>query len=78
MPRIIGVEAHPDFTLTLHMDEGVARRFDCRPYLHRGVFRRLTDVRLFAQAYVAFDTVCWPGELDIAPETLVLGSVELA
>jgi len=24
---------------------------------------------LFRQAYVAYDTVCWPGNLDIAQET---------
>ena len=29
----------------------------------------------FGQAYVAFDTVCWPGNLDIAPETLYDRSV---
>ncbi|MBL0289966.1 MAG: DUF2442 domain-containing protein [Betaproteobacteria bacterium] len=36
----------------------------------KGVFQRLKDPILFRQAYVAFDTVCWPGNLDIAPETL--------
>jgi len=30
----------------------------------------LKDQVLFKQAYVAFDTICWPGDLDIAPETL--------
>ncbi|MFH1076151.1 MAG: DUF2442 domain-containing protein [Pseudomonadota bacterium] len=29
------------------------------------------------QAYVALDTVCWPGDLDIAPETLYDRSVPL-
>ena len=41
-----------------------------RPYLDKGVFRRLHDITLFKQAYIAFDTVCWPGNLDISPETL--------
>lgn len=26
--------------------------------------------RYTMQAFVALDTVCWPGDLDIAPETL--------
>lgn len=26
---------------------------------------------LTKQAHVALDTVCWPGDLDIAPETLI-------
>jgi hypothetical protein len=44
--------------------------FDARPYLSKGAFTRLQNPALFKQAYVAFDTVCWPDELDIAPETL--------
>jgi len=44
--------------------------FDVRPYLGRGVFARLQDIAVFKQAFVALDTVCWPGDIDIAPETL--------
>ena len=54
----------------LVFNTGEARLFDARPYLERGVFQRLKDLALFKQAYVALDTVCWPGELDIAPESL--------
>jgi hypothetical protein len=42
------------------------------------VFQRLRDKSLFDQAYVAFDTFCWPGDLDIAPETLYDGSLPMA
>ncbi|MEI6335234.1 MAG: DUF2442 domain-containing protein [Methylococcaceae bacterium] len=38
--------------------------------MDRGVFTRLQDIDLFKQAFIALDTVCWPGDLDIAPETL--------
>jgi len=38
--------------------------------LSKGVFVQLRDVALFKQAYVAIDTVCWPGGLDISPATL--------
>jgi hypothetical protein len=37
----------------------------------------LQDIDLFNQAFVALDTVCWPGDLDIAPETLYDRSVPL-
>ena len=43
---------------------------DPRPYSEKGIFTRLQNVALFKQAYVALDPVCWPGDLDIAPETL--------
>ena len=73
--KITAVSVLADFHLLLRLGDNTARRFDCRPYLTRGAFRRLTDVTLFRQAYVAFDTVCWPGQLDIAPETLLAKSV---
>lgn len=70
MESVIQVSAHEDFTLELKFSTGETRLFDARPYLGKGVFSRLNDPSLFKQAYVAFDTVCWPGNLDIAPETL--------
>lgn len=33
-------------------------------------FAPLRDREIFSQAFVAYGTVCWPGELDIAPERL--------
>ena len=70
METVVHVRAREDFCLELKFDNGEQRVFDARPYLERGVFKRLKDPALFKQAYVAFDTVCWPGHLDIAPETL--------
>jgi len=63
--------------MELEFNTGETHIFDVRPYLEKGVYRRLKDVSLFKQAYVAFDTVCWPGEIDIAPETLYDTSVPL-
>ena len=60
--------------LLLGYSDGSLRKFSCAPYLDRGVFARLKDSALFGQAHVAHGTVCWPGALDIAPETLFLRS----
>ena len=70
MESVLFVHARDDFHLELKFSTGEVRLFDVRPYLDKGLFRRLQDLALFKQAYVAFDTVCWPGNLDIAPETL--------
>ena len=70
MEVVISVKAREDFQLEIRFDTGETRLFDTRPYLEKGVFQRLKDPSLFKQAYVSFDTVCWPGNLDIAPETL--------
>jgi hypothetical protein len=77
METVVHVVANDDFSLELWFNTGDHRLFDARPYLQRGVFSRLTDVSLFKQAYVALDTVCWPGNLDIAPETLFDRSIAL-
>lgn len=77
MEAVIRVIPREDFSLELWFNTGDHRLFDARPYLNRGVFVRLQDVALFKQAFVALDTVCWPGDLDIAPETLYDRSVPL-
>jgi len=44
-----------------------------QPFLHYPVFRRLQNPGFFALARVDYGTVTWPGEIDIAPETLYMG-----
>lgn len=75
MESVIRVVPHDDFTLEIWFDTGDHRLFDARPYLHKGVFVQLQNLQRFKQAFVALDTVCWPGEIDIAPETLYDRSV---
>jgi len=77
MEAVIRVVPHNNFSLELWFDTGDHRLFDARPYLNRGVFVSLQDISLFKQAFVALDTVCWPGNLDIAPETLYDRSVAI-
>jgi len=78
MESVTRVVPREDFTLELWFNTGQHRLFDTRPYLNRGIFIRLQDVALFKQAFVAMGTVCWPGNLDIAPETLYDRSVPVS
>ena len=75
MESVVRVLPREDYKLEIEFSTGEVRLFDVRPYLDKGVFTQLKDRALFARAYVAFDTVCWPNELDIAPETLYVQSV---
>lgn len=77
MIEVDSVEVAPDFGLLLTFHDGQRRRFDMRPYLHYPVFRRLENPGYFSLARVAYGTVTWPGEIDIAPETLYERSVPL-
>lgn len=70
MEKVCAVQALSGHRLRISFSTGDVKVFDVNPYLDKGLFSRLRDPALFAQAYVAYDTVCWPGNLDIAPETL--------
>lgn len=67
---VVAVEAQADYSLLLEFENGERRIFDMLPYLDKKPFVRLKDSPLFALASVDYGTVVWPGEIDIAPETL--------
>ena len=70
MIQVTSVEAMPGHCLVLTFNTGERRCFDMRPYLGYPVFRRLENPGFFGLARVDYGTVTWPGEIDIAPETL--------
>ena len=78
MIEVNSVQTAPDFGLILTFGNGERRRFDMRPYLHFPVFRHLKNPGFFSMAHVDYGTVVWPGEIDIAPETLYVHSVPLS
>jgi hypothetical protein len=75
--EVRAVKALVGHVLILTFDNGEQRRFDMRPFLRYPVFRRLENPGFFALARVDYGTVTWPGEIDIAPETLYAESVPL-
>lgn len=78
MEDVIRVMPRNNFTLELWFDTGDHKIFNAMLYLDRGVFTRLQDIDLFKQTFVELDTVCWPGDLDIAPETLYDRSISIS
>jgi hypothetical protein len=67
---VVKVETEVGHTLVLEFENGERRRFDVKPLLDRRPFERLKSSQLFARARVDYGTVVWPGNIDIAPETL--------
>jgi hypothetical protein len=78
MESVVHVVPRENYHLEIEFSTGEVRLFDVRPYLDKGVFRQLKNQALFERAYVACDTVCWPNDLDIAPETLYVKSVPIS
>ncbi len=67
---VVKVEAKAGHKLYLEFENGEKRIFDMTPYIDRKPFVQLKNSPLFAQAAVDYGTVVWPGNIDIAPETL--------
>ena len=70
MEHVTQVQPLKNYMLKVSFSTGEVKLFDVKPYLDKGIFIKLQDENFFNQAYVAYGTVCWPGNLDIAPETL--------
>ena len=67
---IVKVEPRKDYSLLLVFENQEERLFDMTPYLDKKPFAKLKFSPLFMKAKVAYGTVVWPGNIDIAPETL--------
>lgn len=67
---IIQVIPQRDHTLLLMFENHEQRRFDMKPYLNKKPFSSLRNQAVFMGASVQYGTVVWPGQIDIAPETL--------
>jgi hypothetical protein len=78
MNKVSDVTANADFTLDLTFNDGSVKRFDVKPYLDYEVFTELKDLNYFKQVRLAFNTVQWPHDQDISPDTLYLESVAIS
>jgi hypothetical protein len=67
---VVRVNAKPDYTLFLEFENGEKRIFDMAPLMDKKPFVLLKGSPLFTKAFVDYGTVVWPGNIDIAPETL--------
>jgi len=60
-----------DYKLEILFDNGKRGIVDLKDYIKKGgVFSRFSDIEYFKKAYInkEFGVLCWPDEVDIAPE----------
>jgi hypothetical protein len=71
--RVSIVRALPGFRLAVQFVDGSKGEVDLSRRLasHRaGVFGKLRDPAVFAQVHLEYGAVTWPGEIDLAPDTM--------
>jgi len=71
-PRVKDVNPNPDYTLTLVFDNGEQKNFDVKPYLDKGIFRELKELKVFNSVRTSLGSVEWPHGQDFCPDTLYL------
>ena len=71
--RVAGVEALPGYRLRVRFLDGLEGVVDMSALIaspNAGVFAALADPQAFNRAFVRLGAVCWPGDLDIAPDAI--------
>lgn len=72
MLHVKAVEVLEGYWLRLTLSNGDVVERDVQNLIRGGVFEQLRQRRdLFEAAFVDGSTVAWPGDVDIAPETLI-------
>lgn len=73
-PYIATAQPLENHVLLLTFTNGEQRVFDTKPYLDKGVFKRLRERSTFLGVRVIAGSVEWPGEIDLSYGTLCLES----
>ena len=69
-PRVKIAEPRPDYKLLLTFNNNEPKIFDVKPYLTKGIFTSLTDIKVFNSVKVFNGSILWSGDLDLCPDTL--------
>jgi hypothetical protein len=67
---IIEVKPLKNYKIELTFENNEVRIFDVKDYLETGIFKKLKDKKLFNQVKTSFDSIEWPGGIDLDPEIL--------
>lgn len=71
--RVEAVEAIGGYRLKVRFFDGTTGIVDLSARVrspHAGVFAALADPARFAEVFVSFGVVTWPGEIDLAPDAM--------
>ncbi len=71
--RLTRVQPLENYTLEVKFLDGTQGFVEMKQWIlspKAGVFIKLRDIALFNQVYLEHGAVTWPGEIDLAPDTM--------
>lgn len=70
MNRIKEVQALKDYRILIIFDNGEKRIKDMKPYLEKGVFKKLKDEEIFKSVKLEYGTVSWGDNIDLCADSI--------
>lgn len=70
MNRIIDVKALNNYKILIVYQNGEKRIKDMKPYLDKGVFKKLKDESFFKSVKVSFGTISWGEQIDLCADSI--------
>lgn len=77
-PRIKTVQPNADHTITLTFTNDEVRVFDVKPYLDKGIFKELKELRYFNSVRPVLGSIQWQNGQDFCPDMLYMDSIPVA
>lgn len=77
MRKIVNVEVLENYQLLLTFDNNVKKIKDMKPYLDKGIFKKLKDKDVFSKVKISFGTVSWDDDIDMCADSLYETSKEV-
>lgn len=74
--KTVSAKPLPDYKVAVVFNNGMDGVFDCKYLLDYETSAALADYAVFSQVRAEHGTLCWPGDIDVAPETVWEESVK--
>ena len=77
-PRVRNVTPNNNYTITLTFQNDEVKVFDVTPYLDKGIFQELQDMRLFNSVRPFLGSIQWQNGQDFCPDMLYMDGKPVA
>jgi hypothetical protein len=67
---VVEVKPEPDYRLFVRFEDGLTGRVQLHREELTGALAPLRDIKFFEQVFIDSGAVAWPGEIDLAPDTM--------